>query len=361
MLFSRRFFPAMLAVTGAGLLATVAHAQVIGLAAPLSGPTALLGEQMRAGANAGLAIVPNDDLTLKVEDDLCTAEGGQAAAQAFVEARVAMVVGFLCTEALTAALPALAAANIPVVTPGVRTNSLTDDRERTGWPIYRLAPRDDAEREAINDRLLPLWRSSLFAIVDDGTIYGRELAESFREAAEATGLKPVFIDNYRPQLENQVGLVGRLRRAGATHAFVGGDREDVAIIGRDAAQIDYSLQLAGGEALRAATLTTDPVEGTLMVAPPDWSQAAQPETLQQLSAAGIEPEGYVVPSFAAIEIAAGALRDRERSDQPLAQILDDQTFSTAMGEIQFDEKGDLTVNPYRLYRFEAGEFVEVLP
>ena len=91
----------------------------------------------------------------------------------------------------------------------------------------------------------------MFAIVDDGTIYGRELAETFRAAAEQAALKPVFVDTFRPQLDNQIGLVGRLQKAGATHVFVGGDRDDIAIMGRDAAQLDAGIVFAGGETLRA--------------------------------------------------------------------------------------------------------------
>ena len=62
--------------------------------------------------------------------------------------RCKIVVGFLCTEAIEAALPIFKDAQIPVITPGVRTDSLTDRRDKTGWPVYRLAPRADAEGEA---------------------------------------------------------------------------------------------------------------------------------------------------------------------------------------------------------------------
>ncbi len=340
---------------------TPARADIIGLAAPLSGSSSLLGQQLRTGAEAAAKTITDRPITLDVQDDLCTAEGGTAAAQRFVEAKADIVIGFLCTDAINAAMPILSQAGIPVLTPGVRTNSLTDTREKTGWPIYRIAPRDNAEEQALATLLLPLWREALFAIVDDGTIYGRNLAESFRAAAEATGLKPVFVDTYRPQLENQVGLIGRLKRAGATHVFVGGDREDVAIMGRDASQIDYDLILAGGEALRAATVNTTPAVGTLMIAPPDWSTEATTETLLQLRSAGIEPDGYVMPGYAATEIAAKAIADANAKGEPTRSILDAETFSTAIGTIRFNEKGDLAANPYRLYRFDGSQFVGLNP
>lgn len=359
----RRVRPLLTSLTILSLacIPALAQAEVIGLAVPLSGSSAQLGAQMRDGANAAVNAISDRPVTLDVRDDLCTAEGGAQAARAFVEAKAVFVVGFLCHDAIAAALPILSAANIPVITPGVRTDSLTDGREKSGWPVYRLAPRDDGEARAVADLLLPQWRSELFAVVDDGTIYGRDLAESFRATAETSGLQPVFTDNYRPQLENQIGLVGRLRRAGATRAFVGGDREDVAIMGRDAAQLGYALQIAGGEALRAATVNTAPAVDTLMVAPPDWSKAGRAETLQALRDAGIEPDGYVLPTYAAVEVVVTALTDAETSDQTLRQILDREAFTTAIGEIRFDPKGDLAENPYRLYRFDGTDFVEEAP
>jgi branched-chain amino acid transport system substrate-binding protein len=356
-----RLFIAGLSVIAAAVASAPARAEVIGLAAPLSGSSALLGIQMRQGAQAAAGTITDREITLEVQDDACTAEGGARAARAFVGARVSLVVGFLCTEAITAALPILADADIPVITPGIRTNSLTDTRDKNDRPVYRLAPRDDAEEQALANLLVPLWRDQLFAIVDDGTIYGRNLAESFRAATEATGLKAVFIDTYRPQLENQIGLVGRLKRAGATHVFVGGDREDAAIIGRDAAQLDYPLVIAGGEALRAATVNTAPADGTLMIAPPDWSKSAEAEALAALREQGIEPEGYVMPAYAALQIATEAAAEAEAKNQSLRAILDAEHFSTAIGEIRFDAKGDLAANPYRLHRYERGEFIEVQP
>lgn len=356
-----RLLLAGLTLISAAAAVTPARAEIIGLAAPLTGSSALLGQQLRTGAEAAVRTVGDSKVTLTVQDDLCTAEGGAAAARRFVAAKVDFVVGFLCTEAIDAALPILAEGGVPVLTPAVRTNRLTDNRDKSGWPIYRIAPRDDAEEQALATLLLPLWREALFAIVDDGTIYGRNLAESFRAAAEASGLKPVFVDTFRPQLENQVGLIGRLKRAGATHVFVGGDREDVAIIGRDAAAINYTLTIAGGEALRAATVNTTPAIGTLMLAPPEWSTEATTETLLNLRSAGIEPEGYVMPGFAALQAAAGAIGDADAKGQSIRQILDTESFTTAIGDIRFDGKGDVTVNPYRLYRFDGTAFIGVRP
>jgi len=324
----------------------------IGVSAPLSEASAILGRQIAVGAEAAAGAVP-----LEIADDACTADGGAAAARRFVEAKVAVVVGYLCTASIEAALPILKDAGIAVITVGVRTDSLTDRRAKTGWPVYRLGPRGDSERDAAARILTRLWREQLFAIIDDGTIYGRELAESFRLAAEQAALKPVFVDTFRPQLENQIALIGRLRKAGATHVFVGGDREDVAVMGRDAANLDANLIFAGGEMLRAAPGEASVADGTLMIAMPEWAAVADKAAVDAIVERGAVAEGYALPAYAAVQIAADAIGRASAAGKPVAEVLSGETFATAIGPVKFDTKGDLGENPYRLFRFESGRFV----
>lgn len=341
-----------LALAGSGR----AEPLTVGVAAPLSGSAAPLGAQISAGARAAAAVLGPAVVQLQVEDDACTAEGGTAAAKRLVAAGARAVVGFLCADALAAAMPAFKAAGIPVITVGVRANSVTDEREKTGWPVVRLGPRADAERDAAARIVPALWREKLFAIVDDGTIYGRELAESVRNAAEAESLKPVFIDTFRPGSESQVGLVGRLRRAGATHAFAGGDRDDIAQMARDAERLDAATVFAGGETLRAEPGPVGLAAGTLMIGLPEWADEAEPAAVAAVRGQGGEPEGYALPAYAAVETAVKALAGAAPGADP-ADLMPGRSFGTAIGPVAFDGKGDLAENPYRLFRFDGTRFV----
>ena len=325
----------------------------IGLAAPLTGPSGLLGAQIKTGAEAA---VGKTGAALVVADDQCSAEGGASAARSFIEARVGIVTGFLCTEAIEAALPLLKDAGIATIATGVRTNALTDRRTKTGWLVARLAPRADAETQAASDILGERWRGEHFAIVDDGTIYSRELAEGFRAAIERKGLKAVLVDTFRPQLDNQIGLLGRLRRAGATHVFVAGDRADIAVMGRDAAGLAYPLTIAGGEVLRAAGEDLDLADGTLMIGLPEWADIADPATVAQMRETGIEPQGYVLPAFASVEVAAEALKRAAANGTSPIDAIRGEEFQTVLGTIGFSGAGDRTDNPYRLFRHVGGKF-----
>ncbi len=337
-------------------LPAAAQERRIGLVLPDEQTMQVLAGQMRGGADLASLKV---DAELVEVTEACTAESGEEAARRLLAEDVRIVVGFLCTEAAEGALPALSEAGVPVISPALRTDSLTDRRERTGWLFYRLGPRAGAEQAAVAEIVPRIWRGALFAIIDDGTIYGRELSETVRAAAESAGLEPVFFDTFRPQLENQIGLVGRLRNAGATHVFVGGDRADIAIMARDAEGLGYELTIAGGEALRAAQGDVPLAPGVLMIGLPEWADLAGEAVLDDFAEAGVIPEGYVLPTYAAVELTGSALTLQEESGRTLPEILAGSEFPTAIGQVGFTANGDLERELYRLFRFDGDEFVPV--
>lgn len=342
------------------LFCSVAYAEdKIGVIAPLSGSFARLGAQLLDGATIAVAVNKNGQtFSLTTADDRCDAAGGAAAAQQMVQANVMIVIGFLCAESLEAALPILNQKGIPIITPGVRSHTLTELRTEQPYPVFRLAPSDRSETTEAGDILAGLWHSTPFAIIDDGTIYGRELASSVRARLEEKGLKPVFTDTYRPGLDNQNALVGRLKRAGATQVFVGGERDDVAAIGRSAVALDYPLVIVGGEALTAKGSGSDLAVGTLMIAP------REPQTLESarnaknaVELAGKVPEGYVIPAFAAAEVAIQVLTVAQSQAGSLIGILRNNAFATALGPVQFDASGERIADTYRLQRYDGNQFV----
>ena len=327
----------------------------IGIVAPQAGNFATLGAEITAGAN--FEIQAQKD-TATVVDEACTEDGGQAVADALIAAKVQVAIGFLCTETLEGALPRLKDAGIPVITVSVRSRILMEDVLKNGWPLFRLAPVDSAEASMAIDTILKYWASEPMALIDDGTIHGRELVGAIRNALEEKGLKPVFTDTYRPGQDQQIALVRRLKKAGATRVFVGGDRSDVAVIARDAKSENIPLSLMGGDAMRAANLPVPLLDGVQAIALPEYSTlpAAQP-TVQAMHASGIEPDGYILPGAAAVQIASQAAESAKAENKPVTDKLVGTAFQTAIGSITFGQNHEMTENPYRLLEWRGNAFV----
>ncbi len=329
----------------------------IGVVAPQDGNFAMLGTEIIAGANFEIQ-AQKDEAT--VIDEPCTEDGGRAAADALVAAKAQIAIGFLCTETLEGALPRLKDAGIPVVTVSVRSRILMEDALKNGWPLFRLAPLDSAEAAMAIKTILKNWAAEPMALIDDGTIHGRELIGAIRSALEEKGLKPVFTDTYRPGQDQQIALVRRLKKAGATRVFVGGDRSDVAVIARDAKSENIPLVLMGGDAMRATDQPVPLLEGVQAIALPDYASlpAAQP-AMQAMHAAGIEPDGYILPAAAAAQIASQAASGAKAENKPIADKLVGTVFQTAIGPIAFGQNHELTENPFRLLEWRGNAFVPV--
>ena len=108
---------------------------------------AVLGEQVLKpawnvlkAANSGTGIAE-----ILEEPDSCDATGGEDAASAFVEAGVDAVIGFLCMESLTSALPdAIGFGDSLAITLGVRSgNHLRGCQSGNGWLFLPLVAKRD--------------------------------------------------------------------------------------------------------------------------------------------------------------------------------------------------------------------------
>ena len=89
-----------------------------------------------------------------------------------------------------------------------------------------------------------------------------------------------------------------------------------------------------------------------MVALPDWADVAMPAVAAAFAERKILAQGYVLPAYAAVEVAHAAIADA--TGGPVAD-LSGRDFATAIGTVSFDDKGDLTENPYRVFRFDGDE------
>jgi branched-chain amino acid transport system substrate-binding protein len=291
--------------------------------APLSGSYAAVGRAF----DASVRDVLGDDVP--VLDDGCDAEMAESAARDVIEAGDALVIGLPCIDAFDAAMPALAEAGVPVIAVGIRADDITAAPRGTAqWPVFRVGPAADAEFATLAAHLARVWREASFAIIDDGTLYGRQLAENVRLLLADAALEPVFVDTYRPLLESQAALLRRLQRSGASHVLIGGEARDAAVIAADAARIGYPLAIAGGSILVAPPADGRLPDGTITVAIPNDVDLAR-----------------IAAQIAEIALAA---------DMPVTDALRTLTFDTDIGPLAFGGDGEPDARFFRIHIFRNG-------
>lgn len=360
----RLVFFAVLLILTLGFLSPAALAQKkIGVSLPLSGENTRFGQQFLVGAELALKIrnqISADQFDLVIVDDACDEEIGKIAAEDLRAAEVSMVTGLLCNSAAKSVADELADSGIPILVGGARSERLIKDREREGWNLWRLSPGDTDAAFLAGQIFAKAWQGQAYGIVDDGTVYGRNLADAFRAVMEDAGLPPQFTDNYRPTQSTQARMVRRLKRAGITHVFIGGSAEDVAMIARNAKELEIPLEIVGGETLSIMPyLPKDQI-------PPDGLKAIvekssvdlslSPGMINLLEKEKIEPELHVLAGYQSIEIAFEAVRETHEATR---KALESEQFDTLLGPVSFDRDGRNTAQQYGLYQWIDGTFQQV--
>ena len=327
----------------------------IAVVAPSDGNLAILGNQVRTGAE----LAARDKAKIVEIPESCAEGSGPALASEIEKSGATIAIGFLCTESLQGALSILAKADIPAITLSIRSEVLMQDALKKKWPFFRMAPSTGAERNAVAESIFTHWKDKPFALLDDGTILSREMTDSVRQMLEQKGMSAAFVDNFRPAQEVQTQLMRRLKKANVTHVFAASDRNDMSVLARDAKAAGANLTFLGGDALKGMNQPVPLEAGVYAVTLPEPASLATAKTAVDLMRnEKKEPEGYVLPAYSAVEVALSADEIAANTSTPLADVLVDTPFATAVGEIRFDKNHELATNPYRLLVWDGASFVE---
>ncbi|MET0383612.1 MAG: branched-chain amino acid ABC transporter substrate-binding protein [Burkholderiaceae bacterium] len=167
----------------------------IGVAQPLSGESALLGQDMLNGAqmavneiNAAGGVNVNGKkvkLAIVSADDKRSTEGGEEAARKLVDAGVEVAIADLNSGVSIHAAPIYAAAYIPQL-----AISTKPEYTRLGLATtLRLVANDDLQAKALGSYSAQLPGMEHFAVVDDGSSYGKSLVNAAAKVLTGLGKK----------------------------------------------------------------------------------------------------------------------------------------------------------------------------
>ena len=353
----------------AGLAGQAAAADIsIATIGPMTGQYASFGAQMKAGAEQAVADinaaggVNGKKLKLIVEDDACDPKQAVAAAGKLASAGVALVAGHFCSGSSIPASKVYAEEGIVQISPASTNPKLTD--ERAGPNVFRVCGRDDQQGQVAGAYLAKNFAGKKVAILHDKTAYGKGLADETRKYMTQAGLKEAMYEAYTAGEKDYSALVSKMKQAGIDLVYVGGYHTEAGLIVRQMRDQGMNSQLMSGDALVTQEywqVTGDAGEGTLMTFSPDpRKNPAAADLVKKFRDAGVEPEGYVLYTYAAIQAwaqAAGAAKSEDAGK--VISNLNKMTFKTVLGDFKFDKKGDPNLPPYKFYEWSKGKYEQI--
>ena len=337
----------------------------IATAGPMTGQYASFGAQMKAGAVKAVADlnaaggVLGQKLVLEIGDDACDPKQAVAVANQMVNKGVVFMAGHFCSGSSIPASKVYEEEGIIQISPASTNPKLTDEG---GDNVFRTCGRDDQQGQVAGAFLAKKFKGKNIAIIHDKTAYGKGLADETRKYLKQAGGKEKMYEAITAGEKDYSALVSKLKRSKIDALYLGGYHTEAGLIVRQMRDQGMKTVLISGDALVTDEywqITGAAGEGTLMTFSPDprKNPVAAP-VVKELRAKGVEPEGYVLYTYGAIQAWAQAVEKAgsTKTDKVINSLNHGTKFSTVLGSIGFDKKGDVTAPGYVFYEWSKGNY-----
>ncbi|MCS6896742.1 MAG: branched-chain amino acid ABC transporter substrate-binding protein [Nitrospira sp.] len=332
--------------------------------------------------------------TLKYEDlDDATAADGKWTAQmetanankALQDPDCMVYIGPYNSGAAAISMPILNEGGLLMISPACTGVGLTKKGGEPGEPekyrvtglinFCRVVPADDMQGPVGAEFVKSLGAKTVY-ILDDSEVYGRGLANLFRETCDEIGLKVVGTpESIDPKQSDFRTLMARIKRdhnpdaiyfAGTSQSGAGQIAKDMVneglantvLVVPDGCYEAAFIQAAGAHVFNRLRCYV-----TFGGIPPDQLQGKGKEFVERYKARyKTMPEGYAVYGYEAALVAIEAItragkKDRLAITQACLGIRDFD--KGALGKWSFDENGDTTATTMSVSKVENGDFVFV--
>nr|WP_299499738.1 branched-chain amino acid ABC transporter substrate-binding protein [uncultured Rhizobium sp.] len=354
----------------AALLAAAPAARAditIGLMAPLTGPLAAIGAQIKNGTETAIEEinkkggVNGEQLILKVADDAGEPKQGVSAANQLIGEDIRFVVGPVTSGVAVPASSVFAENGTLMVTPTATAPDLT---ARGLTTVLRTCGRDDQQAEVAAKYVLANFKDKKIAILNDKGQYGKGLADAFKLSLNAGGITEVFNDALTAGDKDFSALISRLKAENVDVIYFGGYHPEAGLLVRQMQDVGLKAQLIAGDGLsnnEYINVGGPAAEGTIYTNAADALKNEDSKAAAAaLTAKGIPAEAFTLNAYAAVEvIAAGIARAGSADDaEAVATALKSgEEIPTAIGKLTYGETGDLTSQSFSVYKWVGGKTV----
>jgi branched-chain amino acid transport system substrate-binding protein len=350
--------------------AALAEDLTIAVAGPMTGGQAAFGRQMKNGADMAVADlnaaggVLGKKIALDAEDDACDPKQARSVAEKIGGAKIPFVAGHFCSSSSIPASEAYADSNVLQITPA-STNPLFTERKL--WNVARVCGRDDQQGQVAAAYILKNFKGKNIAILDDKTTYGKGLADETKKALNKVGITEKLHESYNQGDKDFNAIVSRLKASNIDLVYVGGYHPEAGLIVRQMRDQGVKAVLMSGDALadkEFASIAGPAAEGTLFTFGPDpRNKPSAKAIVEKFKAKSIDPEGYTLYTYAAIQVWSQAAKKAGTTDaKKVMATIKGGTWDTVLGKMEYDAKGDIKQLDYVVYKWDdKGNYVEFAP
>jgi branched-chain amino acid transport system substrate-binding protein len=330
----------------------------LGVAGPMTGTDAAFGAQLKNGAEQAVADINaagginGQQIELTVGDDAADPRQGVSVANNFLGEGVHFVVGHFNSGVSMPASEVYVDNGILMITPSSTNPMIT---ERKLWNVFRTCGRDDQQGGVAGKYIADNLKDKKVAIVHDKTTYGKGLADETKKAMNNGGVTEVLYEGVGAGEKDFTALVSKLKNAGVEVLYWGGVHTAGGLVLRQMRDQGLNAVFMSGDGIASdefAAIAGPGAEGTLMTFGPDPQKLPEAkEIIERFLARDYKPEAYTLYSYAAVQILKQAIEATKSTDPKTvaAYMRTGVVFKTVIGDIAFDDKGDIKQVAYVMY------------
>jgi branched-chain amino acid transport system substrate-binding protein len=330
----------------------------MGVAGPMTGTDAAFGAQLKNGVEQAVADINaagginGQQIELTVGDDAADPRQGVSVANNFLGEGVHFVVGHFNSGVSMPASEVYVDNGILMITPSSTNPMIT---ERKLWNVFRTCGRDDQQGGVAGKYIADNLKDKKVAIVHDKTTYGKGLADETKKAMNNGGVTEILYEGVGAGEKDFTALVSKLKNAGVEVLYWGGVHTAGGLVLRQMRDQGLNAVFMSGDGIASdefAAIAGPGAEGTLMTFGPDPQKRPEAkEIIERFEARNYKPEAYTLYSYAAVQILKQAIEATKSTDPKTvaAYMRTGVVFNTVIGDIAFDDKGDIKQVAYVMY------------
>lgn len=341
----------------------------IGIPQPMTGPATQYGDQIQAGALTAIDAVnakggiKGKKLEPLLIDDACEPKQAVPAANRVVNSGAKFAVAHACSGTTVPAVNVYEQEGIVAITPGA-TSPLVTDTIKPHY-FFRTIGRDDQQGPYAAQYIVEKLKPSTIAILHDKQTYGSGVATQVREALSKDGANIVMYEGINVGDSDYSAVITKLRSMNPDLIYFGGYHAELGLLLRQAREQGVTTQFMGPEGVANQDLVAiagEAVEGLLVTLPADFTKLeANKPVVADFEKYGRSPDGaFTIPAYAAIQILTDTIEAVGEDPEAAADYMHNNAFDTAIGKVEYDEKGDLKHFEFAVYQWDkSGNFTEV--
>ena len=346
----------------------------LGHVAPMTGPQAHLGKDNENGAKLAIEELNAQALEiggakikfeLLAEDDQADPKQGTIVAQKLVDAKVNGVIGHLNSGTTIPASKLYSDAGIPQISPSATNPKYTQQGFATAFRVMA----NDIQQGKVLGEFAAKQGAKTVAIIDDRSAYGQGLADEFKKAAEASGLKVVATEYTNDKATDFKAILTKIKSKKPDLVFYGGMDAQGGPLAKQMKELGLKAKFLGGDGVctpEFMKLGGPATDGHYCSMPgvPLEKMANGPAFKDKFTKKyNAEIQLYAPNVYDAVMVMVDSMK-RANSVEPAKYLpeVGKTSYEGVTAKIAFDEKGDLKGGAISLYQFKAGklEYVETL-